>query len=133
MKKFLLGLLLATTAFAAEVKFSTLPLNTTPGNITEQDSFAYIRGAGPENKRLKLNDILNIPVFTAKFATYVPLASPTFTGVSGYVRRQKSIEQFAVGNAVFGGNSTIKFNFSGSGISGNPDEVWDFYFEYTLT
>ena len=68
------------------------------------------------------------------FDVSVPVTNGnSFTGVTGSVRRQKNGEVLGIASAVFGGNSAIKLNFNGSGISGLPDEVWDFKIEYTLT
>ena len=67
------------------------------------------------------------------FDVSVPVTNGnSFTSVTGTVSRQKNGEVLGVAAAVHGG-TTIKLNFNGSGISGLPDEVWDFKLQYTLT
>lgn len=85
---FLLLLLAGTISSAqSNVRFSELPLNTAPNTIVPNDSFPYVQNAGPVMKRMKINDLLGIPVFVNKFALYAPIANPTFTGtVSGITK-----------------------------------------------
>lgn len=83
---FLLLLLISIGSSAVDVKFSGLPLQA-PSMIVPNDSFPFVQDFGPVMKRMKINDILGIPVFVNKFALYAPIANPTFTGtVSGVTK-----------------------------------------------
>lgn len=76
---FLLLMVVGISSSAVEIKFSGLPL-AAPSAIVPNDSFPFVQDFGPVMKRMKINDILGIPVFVNKFALYAPLASPHFTG-----------------------------------------------------
>lgn len=80
MKKFiglfLSSLLAVTPSFAADVKISQLPLGS-GATVGANDSFPYVASGTNVTKRLKLYDLVNLPIMVS---TYAPILNPVFVG-----------------------------------------------------
>lgn len=76
MKLLLAILLVASVAYADNVKISELTLATAASTATN-DSFPFVSASANATKRVTLWDLINLPPMVS---TYAPKASPTFTG-----------------------------------------------------
>lgn len=61
--KFLILALIASTAIAADIKISQLPLGSAP-SVGTSDSFPYVDATSGATKRLRLSTIVSLPQFT---------------------------------------------------------------------